>query len=333
MSMIVRNVNEAFSTLRGYVRDLPENWREIAPRGMKTLEWRHVFITEYTHPCERVLFDPIRDANPFFHFFEALWILAGRRDVAFLQQFNSNIASFSDDGETFHGAYGDRIKRYQACETGWGEVAQLSKAIHLLTADHDTRQVVISIWNPSLDLGAKTKDLPCNALLMLKIRDGALNITVCCRSNDAVWGAYGANVVQFSTLQEFIARAVGVDVGTYTQVSDSFHIYVDRPDFEKNFSRVMRTDDPYTLSEVKPFPLINGTPWQEWLRQCEAFCSDVPSLNNFDKYFTHVAGPLYLAWKLHKDGSTSEALECVEALPDGVDWKTACYRWLERRVK
>ena len=65
-------------------------------------------ITTYTAPWQRVLFSKIRDANPFFHFFEALWMLAGRQDVKFLEQFTPRIREYSDNGSTLNGAYGYR---------------------------------------------------------------------------------------------------------------------------------------------------------------------------------------------------------------------------------
>ena len=37
--------------------------------------------TVYAKPCERVMFWSERDANPAFHLYEALWMLAGRDDV------------------------------------------------------------------------------------------------------------------------------------------------------------------------------------------------------------------------------------------------------------
>jgi hypothetical protein len=39
-------------------------------------------MTEYADPTNRVLFSPMRDANPFFHVMETLWMLAGRNDLA-----------------------------------------------------------------------------------------------------------------------------------------------------------------------------------------------------------------------------------------------------------
>ena len=35
----------------------------------------------YRNPLERVVFSPLRDANPFFHLYEALWMLAGRKHI------------------------------------------------------------------------------------------------------------------------------------------------------------------------------------------------------------------------------------------------------------
>ena len=32
-------------------------------------------------PTKELLFDPDRDANPFFHFMEGLWMLAGFNDL------------------------------------------------------------------------------------------------------------------------------------------------------------------------------------------------------------------------------------------------------------
>jgi hypothetical protein len=37
----------------------------------------HPVMSVTSIPTERVLFDPARDANPFFHLFESLWMLAG----------------------------------------------------------------------------------------------------------------------------------------------------------------------------------------------------------------------------------------------------------------
>lgn len=187
--------------------------------------------TVYRYPRRRVLFDPVRDANPFFHLFESLWILAGRRDVAFLSLFNSRIAQYSDNGTTYHAAYGYRLRN------GLHVRDQIAECCDMLRADPYSRRAVMQIWAATLDLGMKSKDLPCNDMIMLRVREGetlhpsgrVLDITVCNRSNDAIWGAYGANAVQFSVLQEYMAAHIGVGIGEYTQMSHNLHAYTDNP--------------------------------------------------------------------------------------------------------
>jgi len=346
----VRNVNQALSRVRSMLRDPRRDyyWRDISPRGLQTLEYRGPVITEYQEPVERVLWSPHRDANPFFHLMESLWILAGRKDVAFLKEFNTNIAAYSDNGEEFHAPYGYRLRNWDVpdieYDTGIGPMSesgtldQIAVAIDLLSKDHSTRQVVLSIWNPYLDLGRKTKDMPCNDLLMFKIRDGALDMTVACRSNDIIWGAYGANIVQFSTLQEFIASAVGVPVGIYRQVSDSFHVYTDQPAWKNVCENPDYRIDPYQDIGTGTFPLFTGlqpADWQKWLAECVSFCE---GRGTSFRFFKEVAEPMRLAWRVYKNDSVPEkhrramnAIAIMEnAMPD-CDWQFAGIQWMTRR--
>ena len=60
-------------------------------------------------PTERVLFSATRDANPAFHLFEAIWMLAGRNDVAPLNTFIRDFGErFGEPEGIVHGAYGHR---------------------------------------------------------------------------------------------------------------------------------------------------------------------------------------------------------------------------------
>ena len=65
----------------------------------------------YTNPLARCNFTIGRDANPVFHHMESMWMLAGRRDLEFLDMFNSNMKLYSDDGINFNAAYGYRMRR------------------------------------------------------------------------------------------------------------------------------------------------------------------------------------------------------------------------------
>src|SRR5687767_6917565 len=100
-----RNVNDAF--LKGITLLDRVGYPRESRYGNVTLSDQPV-TTVYAKPIERVLFNGIRDANPFFHLYEALWMLDGRSDVEGPARYASRMREFSDDGITFHGAYGYR---------------------------------------------------------------------------------------------------------------------------------------------------------------------------------------------------------------------------------
>lgn len=350
-SINVRNVNHALPLALALLRDTGIS---VAPRGLLTVELPSPFATTYSHPTEMVLYDAARDANPWFHLFESLWILHGRDDVQFLQWFLPRMVDFSDDGIKFHAPYGYRMRHAFGCD-------QIEFCIKALSEDHDTRQAVISIWNPNLDW-KKTKDRPCNDLIMFKIRNNRLRMTVCNRSNDAILGAYGTNVVQFSTLLKYVAGYVGVEIGAYTQVSDSFHVYADNPFWVAWLAAhtagvpwVM--DDPYEQRDmiwsVHGNPLALN-PWCGFMPPHEissgAFDED---LNTFFEYWDENKGPSsnllnernyatdsfaqtvlpmlqgLINWR---NGNRSVALEVLRYVK-ALDWQIAGKRWMNRRIE
>ena len=104
------NVNDAL--MRGI--DLfksPINYRTQESRNGPRLECRTPVTTVYNKPWQRVLFKTERDANPFFHLYESIWMLAGSRDLNKLTHFNSGMSQYSDDNVTLNGAYGHRWRR------------------------------------------------------------------------------------------------------------------------------------------------------------------------------------------------------------------------------
>lgn len=207
---------------------------ECAPRGKKIKEIRPASV-EFLNPLKRVTFLRGRRINPYFQIAESLWILSGRSDVAFLDLFNKNMVNFSDDGKFFNASYGERIRFYGKNDLHhvvYNPIDQLVDCYIKLTEDPDTRQAVIVISHPQFDnssytIGEKGKDIACNLIITFKIRDGRLNMTVFNRSNDLIWGLFGANLCQFSTIQEMLATWLGVEVGTYHQVTDSLHLYTE----------------------------------------------------------------------------------------------------------
>ncbi len=327
------------------VEQTPAN--QISPRGARTIESPEPVCTVYWNPTQRVLMNPHRDANPFFHFFEALWMLAGRCDVEFVAKLNKQIASYSDDEDVIHGAYGFRWR-------SWFGFDQLDFLVDLLREEPSTRRAVLTMWSPNGDTiaaeggvgGLSSKDVPCNTQVFFKVRRGKLNMTVSNRSNDMLWGAYGANAVHMSMLLEYMAGRIGVEVGIYRQVSDSFHVYLDdkggalwtklkeaRKDrnsaaFEDPYRQVQpRVARTHAVLDVLPM----GAGHADWALDLQTFFDSVDSdrtpgeLAFSTPFFRTVVAPMWRTW-VHRDRGM--LVEC-----HAPDWAAACNEWLERRVK
>ncbi|QPX71701.1 thymidylate synthase [Bacillus phage SP8] len=224
----------------------------LAPRGKKIKEIRPVMI-EFKNPSRRTTFLKGRTINPFFQVAESMWILAGRSDVGFLLDYNKNMSQFSDDGVFFNAPYGERLRFWNKSDANkfiYNPLDQLRDVYEKIKADPDTRQAVAVIYNPLFDnIQNDTKDRPCNLLLSFKLRNGKLDLSVYNRSNDLHWGTFGANLCQFSTILEAMATWLGVEVGSYYQITDSLHIYLDTygskitGDIEQAYGVNLETDE------------------------------------------------------------------------------------------
>jgi thymidylate synthase len=192
-----------------------------AGRGGLTLEMLHA-VLHIHDPRQRWAFSRQPALNPAFALAEVIWMLAGRRDSRFVNYWNPLLPRFAGDGETYHGAYGWRLRHEHGID-------QLQRAYETLHANPDSRQVVLQIWKPTLDLPRETgtpaaPDIPCNISSLLKVREGRLDWLQIMRSNDVVRGL-PYNVVQWTSLQEIMAGWLGVQLGSYVHLSDSLHVY------------------------------------------------------------------------------------------------------------
>jgi hypothetical protein len=264
---------------------------------------------------QRVLFDPIRDANPFFHVMEFVWMMAGSNDVEFVAQFNKGMRKYSDDGKTFHAAYGHRWRKAFGVDQIWA-------AVRMLKANPENRRIVVAMWSPQWDLEVNSKDLPCNTQLMLRVVNGALDMTVINRSNDLIWGSLGANAVHMTMLHELIARAAGIRVGKYRVFTTNLHIYTEMPRFKELFAPTP-VHDLYYKESLTPFPLLSqGETLGDFIVDCENFVYRKRRAGFNTRWMEQVVTPLFWSWQ-HREIHEIMAL----------DWRLACQQWLERRSK
>lgn len=335
-------VNEGFQWLAVAGReDVSRNGRVIvAPEPV---------LTRYLQPTHRVLFSPLRDANPYFHLMESLWMLAGRNDIAFPAYFNSRFKLYSDDGYTQPGAYGWRWR----CYFGYD---QLNLVAQELSRRPDSRRAVLAMWDGGcgadhpqvgedggttgdfIRLQHGTNDAPCNTHAYFDIVYNKLNLTVCCRSNDMYWGGYGANAVHMSVLQEYMASWLNVGVGEYRQFSNNFHVYPEILPGEGLAPRRLHLlacdadiTDEYKRG-TRTFPLVNTNvaTWDADLAVFFASRDGNPVMPRFkDVFFSSVVWPMWRSWRARKD-KTGTGLEDARLIA-APDWRRACVDWIVRR--
>ena len=308
-------------------------------------------VTLTSMPRQRVLFSSLRDANPFFHVMEAVWMLCGRNDVALPARYAKQLELYSDDGTTLNGAYGHRWRNHFGFD-------QLQDIIAELTINPTSRRCVLSMWDGSEDLQAAangSKDVPCNTHIYFRLNQGAVDMTVSCRSNDAVWGAHGANVVHFSFLQEYVANCLTRAVGTLYQVSNNYHVYAEREDVKRligdDKEDLAYKDDNRYMQGVytSAYPVISGgslpavrQAWHDLAERIlntalegkvrDQYASLRPdgSIHATDPFLAKVVAPLAAAHEAYKAGEHVEALRYVSEI-EAPDWKVGCAEWLYRR--
>jgi len=344
MELHVRNVNEALSDGLMYLRvaGTKQNSRNgpvlVAPEPVTTV---------YSQPRERVLFSPLRNANPFFHLMEALWMLAGRNDLEWPAYFNSKFAQYSDDGVTVHGAYGDRWR-------GGLGFDQLAVIVEELKKNPESRRCVLQMWDATttgeggylagdyddlhkaIDGG---KDVPCNTHAYFLVQDGALNVTVCCRSNDILWGACGANAVHMSVMHEYVARCAGLPVGTYRQFSNNYHLYTGLfadhqlgPEYALWELAADADQHNHYVRGMPISPMFNLIDMAEWDAELDLFMRDPMGDHAYrDPFFRECAFPMYGMWKERKEkrGTGEDWLHLMR--PRYNDWAAACETWIDMR--
>lgn len=106
-------------------------------RGGPTREILHVAIS-IADPRQRWVVSREPPLNIAFALAEVVWIMTGRRDLAFLEYWNSRYRDFVGPGPELHGAYGYRLRSHLGID-------QLKRAFQVLVHDPDTRQVFPTI--------------------------------------------------------------------------------------------------------------------------------------------------------------------------------------------
>lgn len=235
--------------MRIWIEDMPSGYasicqsvlqwgEEVSPRGQKTKEILDAVII-MEDPTRALPIGTGRKLNPAIAAVEALQLIGGRSVPSLTTQIAPNMKQFLEPEGHFHGAYGPRV------------VYQMKSIIGRLNRDPDTRQAVITIWDPSRDLMQSARDLPCTVMLMFVIRNDRLQLHTTMRSNDVWWGLT-YDMFQFTQLQLTLSAVMGVAPGPYFHHAVSMHAY------ERDWESIERLERHPMSADVNPLHGIVG---------------------------------------------------------------------------
>lgn len=283
----------------------------VEVRGLATKELVNASMI-LRDPVDRLISNRSRRLNLAFGFAEWLGTMLGITDITFYQRFIKNYDRYSSDGATLDGAYGARLLMH-----GYDEgKSQFEGVIETLRGDLYSRRAVMSIYD-GLDLhGGGGVNTPCTLTLQFLVRDEdedegeasapKLNMIVNMRSND-LWLGLPYDLMNFTLIQEFIARQLGLDVGYYYHNAASMHLYQTDDDKVSDFVGDQQRW-PYKMFEMPNLTFEDLTRMGEMVHGDDAAIKDL--------FVDRV--------ELHKD---SEEPDWTESSYDEADWMlqvTAC---------
>ncbi|MFF3062390.1 thymidylate synthase [Streptomyces sp. NPDC057909] len=210
-------ITEAYvSRLDGLLRD-PEYLN--SPRGFASQE--HIGVSfSIDDPRRRLIPMEIRRSNLVFNVAEVLWYFSGRDDLEYMSYYAPGIRRFVMGADALTGtAYGPRIFNF-----GSSGLDQWESVAETLRDDADTKRAVIQIYRPEELTVPGNPDVACTIGLQFLARDGRLNLVGYMRANDAYRGM-ASDIFSFTFLQELMARKLGLELGRYTHMVGSLHLY------------------------------------------------------------------------------------------------------------
>jgi hypothetical protein len=241
MDTAIINISDGVNGYVDLVKHVLEHGQEAAPRGQKTREIEDA-IVRIDNVYDVLPMGVGRGAVPGIGAVEACQLLSGQSLPELVIAVGPQFKNYAEDNGIFHGAYGLRTQ------------GQYDVIIDRLKNDPDSRQAVVTIWNPEYDLLPNKRDYPCTILHQFRVRNNKLNMSVYMRSND-VWLGAAYDFFQFTRVQLAVASVLGIEPGTYAHHVGSLHIY------EQHYEAA----DTLRYSDEKPasIPYFTGSTWSE----------------------------------------------------------------------
>lgn len=251
-----------------------------SPRGQKIKEITNA-VFQLNDPTQNLFKNNARSVPMRYLAGELLWYFSGRNDIEFITRFSNFWKHISDNGKA-NSAYGKLL--FNTKDTP-ENMSQWEWAYSSLVKDSDSRQAILH-FNRPLHQYNGVKDFVCTLVGVFQIRDNKLNFTIDMRSNDIFFGLT-FDLPFFTTLQQQMLRHLtphypDLELGTYTQVAHSLHLY--ERDFEKIENMRNNIYESAALTELDADLVFNDGRPTESLINCIAAVENNHQFNSESKF-------------------------------------------------
>lgn len=203
-----------------------------SPRGMEVREIRDCSM-EIEDPMQNIYTNKFRSSPLKYIAAEILWYFSGTNNPTYIENYASLWKNLHNEDGTVNSAYGSLLfSEYN--EHGF---TQYDWMIQSLLKDKDSRQAFMHFNKPQHQF-LENKDQVCTLQALFHIREDKLHMTLTMRSNDVIYG-FMTDWAFFSILQYHTYLILKnwyptLEMGSYTHISHSMHLYERHYDMVKN---------------------------------------------------------------------------------------------------
>ena len=210
--------------------------------------------------------------------YELLWFLRGETNIKWLNERGVTIwDEWADETGDLGPVYGKQWRKWVTYVHNpklhdWApfpvEIDQLQNSLDLLRANPNSRQNVVTAWNPGeIEQMALP---PCHLLFQWQVMEGRLNCALYQRSCDSFLGV-PFNIASYSLLTHIMASMAGLKVGEFVWIGGDVHIYRNHFEqvtrqLERNVPpkspqlRILRNRDRFEDWQFEDFQLVDYNP-------------------------------------------------------------------------
>jgi thymidylate synthase len=152
---------------------------------------------------------------------ELLWFLQGDTNIKFLKENNVSIwDEWADENGNLGPVYGHQWRSWP--DGNGGTIDQITKLIHSLKNNPDSRRHIVSAWNVA-DVDNMALP-PCHTLFQFYVADGKLSCQLYQRSADTFLGV-PFNIASYALLTMMLAQVCDLEPGDFVHTFGDAHIY------------------------------------------------------------------------------------------------------------